>query len=49
MTGPAGFRPSWWRISCISFQSPVTWCGDPEQKWDTLPFFNTREKPVLII
>jgi hypothetical protein len=25
------------------------WFWDLEQEWDTLPFFNTREKPVLII
>jgi hypothetical protein len=25
------------------------WFWDPEQEWDTRPFFNTREKPVLII
>jgi len=25
------------------------WFWDPEQEWDTLPFFNAKEKPVLII
>jgi hypothetical protein len=25
------------------------WFWDPEQEWDTRPFFNTREKPVMII
>ena len=29
MTGPAGFQPSWWRTSCISSQSPMTWCWIP--------------------
>jgi hypothetical protein len=31
------------------FSEPGDLVLDPEQKWDTLPFFNTREKPVLII
>ncbi|MFO7749181.1 MAG: transcriptional regulator, partial [Desulfobacteraceae bacterium] len=25
------------------------WFWDPEQEWENLPFFNAREKPVLII
>ena len=25
------------------------WFWDPEQEWETLPFFNAREKPILIL